>query len=155
MFLWYSSPTKGVYPYFQLGPLPEILTIANLRHFCAQPEFRLCWLNLCSSDNHYTTALLHHNVIDLEVHGMARKTKKSEYIKNQSQLFNEMKRFLTCALESRFWKLVVFWRTICEYIDFSRWNVFIFYFFNSYPGNIYLSNLTIEALKKDLKVVKL
>ena len=23
---------------------------------CAEPEFRLCWMNLCSSHNHYTTA---------------------------------------------------------------------------------------------------
>ena len=23
---------------------------------CAEPEFRLCWRKLCSSDNHYTTA---------------------------------------------------------------------------------------------------
>ena len=35
-------------PYFQLGPLSEILTIANLRDVasgiqtCTEPEFRLC-----------------------------------------------------------------------------------------------------------------
>ena len=23
---------------------------------CAEPNFRLCWIKLCSSDNHYTTA---------------------------------------------------------------------------------------------------
>ena len=46
--------------YFQLGPLPEILTISNLQHVesriwtCAEPEFRLCRMKLCSSDNHYT-----------------------------------------------------------------------------------------------------
>ena len=62
LFLWYGWPTKGVKPYFQPGPLSEILTIANLRHAasriwtCAEPEFRLCWMKLCSSDNHYTTA---------------------------------------------------------------------------------------------------
>ena len=61
LFLWYGWPTKGVKPYFQPGPLSEILTIANLRHAasrtwtCAEPEFRLCWMKLCSSDNHYTT----------------------------------------------------------------------------------------------------
>ena len=26
---------------------------------CAEPEFRLRWMKLCSSDNHYSTALLH------------------------------------------------------------------------------------------------
>ena len=25
---------------------------------CAEPEFRLCWMKFCSSDNHYTTAPL-------------------------------------------------------------------------------------------------
>ena len=49
-------------PYFQPGPLSEILTISNLRHAasriwtCAEPELRLWWMKLCSSDNHYTTA---------------------------------------------------------------------------------------------------
>ena len=39
-----------------------ILTIANLWHAasriwtCAEPEFRLTWMKLLSSDNHYTTA---------------------------------------------------------------------------------------------------
>ena len=64
LFLWYGWPTKGVYPYFQPGPLSEILTIANLRQAasrvwtCAEPEFRLSWTKLCSSDNHYTTSPL-------------------------------------------------------------------------------------------------
>ena len=59
LFLWYGWPTKGVQPYFQPGPLSEILTIANLRHAvsklwtCAEPEFRLNWMRLCSSHNHY------------------------------------------------------------------------------------------------------
>ena len=59
---WYGWPTEGVYLYFQPGPLSEILTISNLQHAtsriwtCAEPEFRLCWMKLCSSDNHYTTA---------------------------------------------------------------------------------------------------
>ena len=40
------------------------ITISNLRHTasriwaCAKPEFKLGWIKLCSSDNHYTTALL-------------------------------------------------------------------------------------------------
>ena len=60
LFLWYGSPTKGIQPYFQPEPLSEILTIANLRHVasrvctCAEPEFRLSCMKLCSSDNHYT-----------------------------------------------------------------------------------------------------
>ena len=43
------------------GPLPEILTIANLWHAvsriwtCAEPDFRRSWLKLCNSDNHYMT----------------------------------------------------------------------------------------------------
>ena len=47
--------------YFQPGALSEILTIANLRHAasrvwtCAEPEFRLSWMKLWGSDNHYTT----------------------------------------------------------------------------------------------------
>ena len=61
LFLWYGWPTKSVWPYFQLGPLSEFLTIANLRHAasmvwtCAKPGFRLRWMKLCSRDNHYTT----------------------------------------------------------------------------------------------------
>ena len=53
---------KAFTPYFQPRPLSEILTIANLRHAeskvwtHAESEFRLCWMKLCSSDNHYTTA---------------------------------------------------------------------------------------------------
>ena len=48
--------------YLQLGPVSKILTIVTLRHAvsriwtCAEPEFRLWWMKLCSSDNHYTTA---------------------------------------------------------------------------------------------------
>ena len=51
---------------FQPEPLPEILLIANLRHAasrvwaCTESEFRFCWTKLGSSDNHYTTAPLHH-----------------------------------------------------------------------------------------------
>ena len=51
-------------PNFRAGPLSEILTIANLRQAAsristrAEYEFRLCLMKLCSSDNHYTTAIL-------------------------------------------------------------------------------------------------
>ena len=49
LFLCYGWPTKGIWPYFQLGPLSEILNMANLRHApsrvwtCAEPEFRVSW----------------------------------------------------------------------------------------------------------------
>ena len=34
LFLWYGWPKKGVFPYFQLRPLSEILTMVNLQHVC-------------------------------------------------------------------------------------------------------------------------
>ena len=61
LFLWYGWPTRGVYLYFQPGPLSEILTVVNLRRTvgrawtCAEPDFRLSWMKLCSKDKHYTT----------------------------------------------------------------------------------------------------
>ena len=51
---------KAFKHYLQPGPLSGILTILNFRHAasristCAEPEFRLCWMKLCNSDNHYT-----------------------------------------------------------------------------------------------------
>ena len=54
---------RKVEPYFQPGPLSEILTIANLWHAAiriwtsAEPGFRLWWMKLCNSHNHYTTTL--------------------------------------------------------------------------------------------------
>ena len=53
---------KALLRYFQPGPLSETLTIGNLRQAasrvraCAESEFRLSRIKLCSSDNHYTTA---------------------------------------------------------------------------------------------------
>ena len=50
-------PKKGVKPYFQPGPLSEILTIANLWH--ATSRIWTCvraLLKVCSSDNRYTMA---------------------------------------------------------------------------------------------------
>lgn len=32
LFLWEGSSIKGIQPYFQLGPLSDILTIGNLQH---------------------------------------------------------------------------------------------------------------------------
>ena len=60
-FCGMADPRKAE-PYFQLRPLPEILTIANLWlatsriRTCIEPVFRLWWMKLCSSDNHYTMA---------------------------------------------------------------------------------------------------
>ena len=57
--VWLTN--KTYLAYFHLGPLPEILIIVNLQHTasriwtCAELEFRLCWMNFCISDNHYTT----------------------------------------------------------------------------------------------------
>ena len=62
LYLWYGWPAKDGYPYFQPEPLSEILTTAYLRlaasrvWTCVKPEFRLSWMKLCSSDNHYATA---------------------------------------------------------------------------------------------------
>ena len=61
LFSWYDWLMKGIKPCFQPGPPSEILTIANLQDTasriwaCTEPEFRLCWMKLYSSDNHYTT----------------------------------------------------------------------------------------------------
>ena len=56
-------------PYFQPRPLSEILTIANLRHTasriwtCAEPEFRLRRIKLCSSNNHYTISTCYRTLL--------------------------------------------------------------------------------------------
>ena len=45
---------KNIKPYLQPGPLSEILTITDLQHVInrgwiyGKPEFRLCWMKLCS-----------------------------------------------------------------------------------------------------------
>ena len=69
MFFWWWIvlfwPTKGVQPYFLLGPWSKILTITNLQHAasriwtCTEPEFRLHWMRLCSGDNYFTLILSH------------------------------------------------------------------------------------------------
>ena len=47
---------------FSVGTISEILTIVNLRHTTsriwnrAEPEFRLCWMKMCSGDDQYATA---------------------------------------------------------------------------------------------------
>ena len=51
-------PMKSIKPYFQLGPLPEIFTIADLWnpaskvYSCTEPQFRLCRMKLCSNVKH-------------------------------------------------------------------------------------------------------
>ena len=64
LFLWYGWPTSSVQPYFQPGPLSEILATANLRHAasrvwtCTEPEFRFIWMKFYSSDNTCTSSLV-------------------------------------------------------------------------------------------------
>ena len=59
LFLWNGWPTKGWSLILKPGILLEIRTIANLEHAAssisasAEPEFSLCWMKLCSSDNHH------------------------------------------------------------------------------------------------------
>ena len=63
LFLWYGLPMKGVLVLF-----PDNTTVRDPHHrespiyreeqdLSAEPEFRLCWMKLCNSGNHYTTAL--------------------------------------------------------------------------------------------------
>ena len=53
---------KAFMTYLKPGPISEINTIADIWHAAtrvwtwAESEFRLCWMKLCSSDNHYTIA---------------------------------------------------------------------------------------------------
>ena len=67
LLLWYRWQTKWVYLYFQPRPLSEICTIVNLWHGTrriwthVKLEFRLSWIKLSSSDNHYTM-LSHYSV---------------------------------------------------------------------------------------------
>ena len=66
--VWLTDERRLVY--FRSDPLPEILTIANLQHAACrtwtsmEPKFRLCWMKLCSSDNHYTTAPRYYPVVN-------------------------------------------------------------------------------------------
>ena len=61
LFLWYGWPGKG--SLFPAGTIVRYPHIANFRHAAsmvwtyAEPEFRLSWIKLWISDNHYTTAL--------------------------------------------------------------------------------------------------
>ena len=54
--------TIGNHSQRSLRPLSKTLTILKPWHYesriwtCAEPKFRVSWMKLCSSDNHYTTA---------------------------------------------------------------------------------------------------
>ena len=56
---------KCVQTYLQSGRLSEVPTIINLRHnnnrvwIFASSSFWICWMKLCCSDNHHTTAPLY------------------------------------------------------------------------------------------------
>ena len=58
LFLWNGWLTKGVKHYFQLTPLSDSHHHKSPTYHriwdCAEPQFRLCWRKLCSSDNHFT-----------------------------------------------------------------------------------------------------
>ena len=64
IFLWNSWPTRGTKHYFQPGLLSGILIIRNFWHVASRTwtftkrEFRLCWMTLCSTSNHYTIEVL-------------------------------------------------------------------------------------------------
>ena len=65
LFLRYGWPTKGIWPYFQLGPLSEILTIRNLNKLRAGFEpvqnLSLGFVEWCCAVV-ITTTLWHHNI---------------------------------------------------------------------------------------------
>ena len=93
MFLWYGWPTKGIWPYFQPEPLSEILTITNLQHAasriwtCAEPKFRLSWMKLWSSDNHFICIITYHDNIEIMISGDADQVIKKlfDLLKNRYQ----------------------------------------------------------------------
>ena len=65
---------KTFTPYFLPGPLSDIITIANLWHVasrvrtCAESEFRLCWMKLCSTDNHDFSTRFNFYMFNLQIH---------------------------------------------------------------------------------------
>ena len=48
----------------------------------------------------------HPDVTDLINNGMLKK-QKLEYLQNETQLFFETKKFLTCATDDTFWEVIV------------------------------------------------
>ena len=62
LFLWYGWLTKRRLALFLAGTIvrdPHLLESPTRREqdfTWTESEFRLCWVKLCSSDNHYTTA---------------------------------------------------------------------------------------------------
>ena len=62
---WMVDRQNSLTPYFQPGPLLEILTMLNLRHAASrvltypESQFSFCSMKLCSTDNHHTTAPSH------------------------------------------------------------------------------------------------
>ena len=95
---------QKVDPYFQSGPLSEILHIVNLRHAgsriwtCAEPVFRLWWMKLCSSDNHYTKAPL----LILFIHYLSY---WSLFIATYLSYFSSMYKPFKCMNENNNWFL--------------------------------------------------
>ena len=71
MMIWFCGMVDQRKPYFQPRLLSEIDTIMNLRQAASrvwtwtEPESRVSWMKLCSSDTHYTTAQQHHGALDM------------------------------------------------------------------------------------------
>ena len=90
--------------YFQPGPLPEILTIANVRHAasriwtCAEPDFRFFWMKLRSSDNHYTTTPIHEYVLQHKNVFFF-----SERLSQINMMIRHIKRFIQNPVKNRGW----------------------------------------------------
>ena len=61
--VWLPGERRLRRDYFQPEPSSEVFTIGDLRHAasrvwtCEESELKLCWMKLCSNDNHYTTAI--------------------------------------------------------------------------------------------------
>ena len=61
LFLQNGWPTKGVNALFPAETIQrfspsQIPDTTNRVWTCVESDFRLCWMEFCSSDNHYTTA---------------------------------------------------------------------------------------------------
>ena len=87
--------------------LSEILTIANIRRAasriwtCLEPEFRLCWMKFCSSDNHFTADLI--MFADDTIFFYSKKDINTVFLKVNEELQNINERFIS-------YKLCLMWK---------------------------------------------
>ena len=138
---------------FQPEPSPEILTIANLRHTaskvwaCTESEFRFCWMKLCSSDNHYTTAPLHQGATIKLVMEIVKSFHKSHHFFNL-HIFGYY--FVFPLLTFKHAEYKVLWLTnkaftkkdiVREYLH-EKWNLSLPYFLtiSPYTSLVHLPN---------------